>query len=314
MERKEIENLLDNYYAQKHSSAINVAYENQQKANKNKEYKTLHEKYRVLIREIGKAKAYGDTKKAKELEKELSNAKAELEKVMKKIEISPKDLVPQFICKLCNDTGKVDGNPCMCYKKRFYRLLAENYAEKKFATFEEFDKKLVATAKQKKQLEGIKDIFLKLAEVCPNNNNHIFLLCGTTGVGKTFLAECLVSKMLELGKIAAFVSAFDMNNNFLKYHTTFNDEKMYYYNLLSEPDLLVIDDLGTEPILKNVTLNYLTTLLDDRCFNKKTTIITTNLAPNQLIERYGDRVCSRILNKQDSIMLNIDGDDLRIKK
>ena len=105
-----------------------------------------------------------------------------------------------------------------------------------------------------------------------------------------------------------------MNNNFLKYHTTFDDNKQSYYDVLTEPELLVIDDLGTEPILKNVTINYLCALLNDRFNSQKATIITTNLTLEQLLDRYGNRIFSRIVNKADSELFHLVGDDLRLKK
>ena len=60
-----------------------------------------------------------------------------------------------------------------------------------------------------------------------------------------------------------------MNNLFLSYHTSFGAEKSSYLDTVLDPDVLVIDDLGTEPILKNVTLEYLYLILSERSENTK---------------------------------------------
>lgn len=314
MERKEILSLLDTFYTQKHMLAETIAYQNLQKARQNKDFQALEKSSRVLTFEIGKAKANGNKTDAKKLEQKLLNTKTKMSDVLRTLNMTDADLLPKYSCKICNDTGKKNGQFCPCYKRNFYRLLSESYNNKKLKTFKDFNSNLIADKNQQKQLEKIKEIFEKLANDLPNNKTHTFVLCGKTGVGKTFLAECLVSSALAKGKVASFVSAFEMNNNFLKYHTTFNDEKLYYYSILEEPDLLVIDDLGTEPILKNVTLNYFTALLDDRANKKKTTVVTTNLSLDDILNKYSDRIFSRLTNKADGVAINIEGEDLRIKK
>ena len=44
----------------------------------------------------------------------------------------------------------------------------------------------------------------------------------------------------------------------LKYHTTFDDNKQELLTHLIDSDLLVIDDLGTEPILKKCNARIFT--------------------------------------------------------
>ena len=63
-------------------------------------------------------------------------------------------------------------------------------------------------------------------------------------------------------------------------------------------DALIIDDLGTEPMLKNITQEYLYNIINLRQINKKATLISTNLIPEQLVLRYSLRTMSRLNNKQ----------------
>ena len=71
----------------------------------------------------------------------------------------------------------------------------------------------------------------------------------------------------------------------------------YYLNLIKDADVVLLDDVGAEK-----TSDFRTSLLFDILESRaetKTTIITTNLNDNRLLNKYGQRVFSRMnLNKQ----------------
>ena len=81
-----------------------------------------------------------------------------------------------------------------------------------------------------------------------------------------------------------------------------------------QADLLVIDDLGTEPMRKNVTKEYLLILLNERIAKGKSTIITTNLNPEQVLEKYEERIFSRMFNKRETLILQFVGKNQRLKR
>ena len=81
----------------------------------------------------------------------------------------------------------------------------------------------------------------------------------------------------------------------------------------TEDKVLIIDDLGVEPILNNITLNYFYTILNERMIANKSTIINSNLMPNEVLDRYGERIFSRIMNKKCGLVLEYKGEDRRIK-
>ena len=192
-------------------------------------------------------------------------------------------------------------------------LLKNSGAKTNLASFKDFNLSLITETSQKEQLSKIKNLFLSWVDNYPKVDTHTFLFCGTAGVGKTFMTECIAKAMIDKGYLVSFISSLGLNENFLKYHTTFDQNKQSFFDMFLEPELLVIDDLGTEQILKNVTINYLVALLNERNNLNKATIITTNLNLNDILERYGERVFSRIANKADSKMFIIKGEDLRLK-
>ena len=111
--------------------------------------------------------------------------------------------------------------------------------------------------------------------------------------------------------MVCFVTAFQMNEMMLKYHTTFDSTKSQNLTPLLESDVLIIDDLGSEPIINNVTLNYLFNVLLEREERHKSTIITTNLSSEDVLNRYNERVYSRLFGKQNGAVFNLQGSDLR---
>ena len=140
------------------------------------------------------------------------------------------------------------------------------------------------------------------------------VLYGKTGVGKTYLTECALNEALDRDLYTVYTSAFKLNEVFLNYHIAKLDEKQYILSPYLTSDLLIIDDLGSENILMNVTIEYLYLLLDTRSRNGLKTIITTNLTPGKIQDTYEDRVFSRIFNKQIGLQITMPGEDLRFKK
>ena len=121
---------------------------------------------------------------------------------------------------------------------------------------------------------------------------------GKTGTGKTFLASCVADALVKKDKSVMFVSAFDLNVRLLKHHTSFDNERLSHIEPLIDCDMLVIDDLGSESIYKNVTVELFYHVINERYNRGKSTLITTNLTLDEMTSRYGERTCSRLFDKR----------------
>lgn len=110
-----------------------------------------------------------------------------------------------------------------------------------------------------------------------------------------------------------YTTAFGMVNAFQKLVNSFgrDDERI---NAFLDCDVLIIDDLGAEPVIKNVTQEHIYNILNERLVNNRAFIITTNLNPSDIFERYDQRIASRILAKENSTLVEFKGKDLRVKK
>lgn len=275
------------------------------------EFSSLDKQERELTFEIGKLDAQGKDVSAPK--KELLAIKKQKNGVLLKNNINPLSLTPQYNCKICSDTGLVGNKYCDCLKLKIREKILQEcgIGVANLHSFKDFDSNVATSENHKLQLEKIKKIFEETAQKFPNISKNFILLMGLPGVGKTFLSECLASELINKNHLVSFVTAFEMNNIMLSYHTCFDNKKQDYINSLLSPDVLIIDDLGTEPVLKNVTHEYLYLVLSERSRKNKLTIISTNLGLNNLLENYHERIFSRLTNKRESLLINIDGTDLR---
>jgi len=256
------------------------------------------------LRALAIAEAKGD----KTAKKKSADLQKKLTELLAKSGIS--SAVPAPSCKKCNDTGFVKTDYCKCVIN--LALKDTNNIEISCTPFSKIDFKKF----DKDFLERNKGIYDSAQEMCslyPKNKRKIITLLGSTGTGKTLLAGACVAAFLSLGFSAVAVTAFGFVQRALKYHTIFDDTKNSFLEPLLAADLLVIDDLGTESTLKNVTHEYLFLVLSERLNAGKQTFITTNLDKEGILTRYGSRIFSRLFDKQLVFTDVLCGCDMRLR-
>ena len=144
----------------------------------------------------------------------------------------------------------------------------------------------------------------------PESSFRNLLLTGAGGLGKTFLLNCNYARVMDRGLSAVRITAFRMFEAMRQQHVG-NDDQFDGFTSLIDAPLLLIDDLGTEPMMRNITVEYLFTLLNERAAARRHTVVATNLTPVQLQERYGERVSSRLLDRSACGAILLKGKDLR---
>ena len=240
-------------------------------------------------------------------------AKASLEETNKKIAeyLSSKGYTEEIFsdtesCELCHDTGVYQGRMCRCAEAIRQQLEVDQSPMLKTVPGSLFDVDLTVYGKSKDLYKKYVS-FLKKAVV--DGAVNFAVIGGKTGTGKTYLGCTATKECLKKGQSVLALSAISLNQKFLAYHCAFLESKQGIWDELVEPDVLYIDDLGTEVVLNNVTVPYLYALLVERMDKK--TIITTNLDAAGLDGRYGERIISRLLDKRKGAMMLFEGDDLR---
>ena len=127
--------------------------------------------------------------------------------------------------------------------------------------------------------------------------------------GKTFLSHCIAQELLDTAHCVMYFSAFDLFD--LLADSKFSREKNEGAEFILDSDLLIIDDLGTE-LTNSFVSSQLFLCINERIMRRKSTIISTNLSLESLVEIYSERTFSRITSNYT--MLKLTGDDIRIKK
>ncbi|NLL82016.1 MAG: ATP-binding protein [Tissierellia bacterium] len=258
----------------------------------------------------------------------VKNAKKKIEslKMQKAVLLTESNIAADYMdlkydCDKCKDTGYLDsGDKCHCLKQELvnkaYRMsnIGNLLNKENFQTFNievfstnKFPGEDLTPRENMTDIVGLAEGFISNFE---EDNGENLLFYGTTGLGKTFLCNCIAKALLDKNKIVIYQTAFTIldileKRKFGKEVSLVND---YQYNLLFNADLLIIDDLGTE--LSNAFTNAeIFNIVNTRIISGKKTLISTNLTPKEITEIYSDRVFSRILDK--FIPLKFYGKDLR---
>ena len=241
---------------------------------------------------------------------------AEIRALLKDAGLPENQLEPRWRCARCRDTGYVGDAParfCDCFEARLLKRQHEDGSmagveEQNFDTFDE--NRIPVEGGQLEQMVSLRNLCADYADRFPDTPFRNLLLTGAGGLGKTFLLNCIFERVTARGFAAVRVTAFRMFEAMRQQHVG-NDERYDGFTSLIEAPLLLIDDLGTEPMMRNITLEYLFTLLNERIAGNRHTVVATNLTPAQLKERYGERVASRLLDRSRCCMIRLEGKDLR---
>lgn len=278
------------------------------RALKDKQFADIDSRMGALLPQIARCEALNED--STEYSRVYAALLVERDLQLQKLGLSPAQLKPLYACASCEDTGYLQGRPCMCLKREINTSLSDLYGSPG-VTHHSFDSSMPHNNQELSCLVPYYDNMLKYCQAFPESKFCTHIFSGAPGTGKTRLASCVVNKLQGSGHSVLFVSAFKLNDIFLKYHLDFAGQGRGYLNALLLCDLLVIDDLGTENTLRNVTHEYLLSVLSDRIASKKHTLITTNLNSPQLRTHYDERLHSRLTDKNNCFIFNFSGCDIR---
>lgn len=228
-----------------------------------------------------------------------------------------------YRCPDCRDTGLIDGRKCHCFLQAQMKLLhaqsnLEDVLEREnfnALSYEYYDDTeilpqlgITNAAYMRRVVAGCREF---VRDFDKKHDNLLFT--GSTGVGKTFLTNCIARELMDDFHSVIYLTASDLFDVFSRNKFDYdNAEDMKdMYRFILDCDLLIIDDLGTE-LNNSFTSSRLFYCINERMNMSRSTIISTNLTLARLRDSYTDRVTSRIMSGYRIIPLY--GGDIRLLK
>lgn len=265
----------------------------------------------------------GDQDAVTRLRAQIADLKEQKEVLLKSHGYPADYLEPRYHCPDCRDTGYIDNRKCHCFREQEINLLYEQsniravLEKENFSTFsydwfddEKKDPRSGMTAREN-MARTVRICQEYIEDFRTKKGNLLFT--GKTGLGKTFLSNCIARELIERYHSVVYLPASQMFDIFSRDRFSYEDDEdlRSRAEYLMECDLLIIDDLGTE-LINTFTVSQLFTVINERLNRANGTIISTNLPVNEMRDVFTERVMSRIISAYQIIPFF--GEDIRIRR
>ena len=265
----------------------------------------------------------GDQDAVTRLRAQIADLKEQKEVLLKSHGYPADYLEPRYHCPDCRDTGYIDNRKCHCFREQEINLLYEQsniravLEKENFSTFsydwfddEKKDPRSGMTAREN-MARTVRICQEYIEDFRTKKGNLLFT--GKTGLGKTFLSNCIARELIERYHSVVYLPASQMFDIFSRDRFSYDDDEdlRSRAEYLMECDLLIIDDLGTE-MINTFTVSQLFTVINERLNRANGTIISTNLPVNEMRDVFTERVMSRIISAYQIIPFF--GEDIRIRR
>ena len=308
-------------------------YEKQQLKNRYDRQRRVEEVYRQVprirqldeeIRSRGADSARqvlaGDDGAKERFKKKLEELRKEKRSLLREAGYPNDYMEPRFRCSDCQDTGYAKGRRCHCFEQARTRILYAQSNIRQVLNQENFDTLSYEWYDDTDHLGMTEAAYMRMvvkscrefAAGFPEKGRNL-LFTGSTGVGKTFLTNCIAKALIDRYISVIYLTSQDLFELLSRYkfgRETLEDVEESCRHIL-ECEMLIIDDLGTE-VNNTFVSSQLFYCVNERINRQKGTIISTNLSMGMLRDTYSDRVTSRLMSNYATIPLY--GGDIRMKK
>ena len=204
-------------------------------------------------------------------------------------------LEPHFTCRLCEDTGIVDGRTCSCVHKVMQQLRRseiEALSSLSISSFDTMELRYYPARMDASLGEPVRSYMSTLLDDLRgyadefDTTSESLMLLGNAGLGKTHAALAIAGEVLEKGFDVIYVSSPDFFSKLEALHFGSDPagEEEMLLRTAAGADLLILDDLGSE-FNSSFLISTLYSLLNNRLGAKLPTIVTTNITDGALLEK-----------------------------
>ena len=311
-------------------------YEQQQLKNRYEQQRRVEEVYervpqiRQLDQEIrtrGAACArqalQGDEAAKYQFRQRLQDLREQKQVLLAAAGYPPDYMEMRYRCPRCRDTGYAQGRKCQCFEQARSRILydqsnirqvlmQENFS---MLSYEWYDDEKTIGQLGMTELAYMRMVIRncqEFAEEFPGKGKNL-LFTGSTGVGKTFLTNCIAKALIDRYISVIYFTSQDLFELLSRYKfgRDSQEEAEDGYRHILDCEMLILDDLGTE-VNNTFVSSQLFYCINERINRQKGTIISTNLSIGMLRDAYSDRVAPRITSHYAAVPLY--GGDIRMKK
>lgn len=335
----EIGRQLDKIYSLRRDNAI------RELENRRREAYRLIPSLPALLKDIAMAgirhakavmKEGAETPSSEDLDRTLMALERKKEQLLSLAGFPADWLEPRYTCERCRDTGILLSSetglsqPCSCYRQLYVEKLFElsNILDDGQTGFSYFRDSYYPDISDKKRYRSDlspREQILLIKEKCLDFVDHFeeaslqnLFFTGSPGTGKTFMARCIGLELLKKGYTVLYLSTPSLFEIIRKYRMNQEEDGLSFetaYRSIATSQLLILDDLGTEPLTESRYAELLTLLETRKALSSRSvcrTVISSNLDAKGLFEVYKERIASRILGEFTT--LQFIGEDIRLIK
>ena len=235
----------------------------------------------------------------------------ERESLLQQAGLEKDALKPAYTCGKCQDTGFIDGKMCDCLKgllrQEAYRRLNEMTPSDSLRVRAVRFAVLFGQRGRRPAFSpgtygtGIGLLSAVCREIFPTFRKPV--VSGAHRFGQDHLSLAIAREAIQkgygvvYGSVQNFVTALEKE----RFGRDGGEGRQDTNQMLLHCDLLILDDLGTEFSTAFVT-TALYNIINTRLMAEKPTVISTNLSMKELLDRYGERMVSRMIGGYQRIL------------
>ena len=242
----------------------------------------------------------------------------ERRRLLRELELPEDCLEERPACPLCGDTGYRDGQLCRCLRaycaqeqqRELSRML--DLGSQSFDTFSlDWYPDTVAPGQRMSARAHMEErVYNSCAEFAHQFGRRFenLLFFGAPGLGKTHLSAAIAREVSAAGWSVVYDTAGHVFRACEEEKFNREEEAAAETERVLRCDLLILDDLGTE-MTTSFVQSALYEIVNTRLTERRSTILSTNLLPEDLERRYSPQVASRIRGEYQ--LLPFVGEDIR---